>query len=178
MQCDEFRHLMSSAAGDESELEKHLCGCQACDSWLKGELASPPSGLTPAQWHNATARCFPENLPTGAEIQSEPGFWHFFFNGLKYGVVFGLALITGLAIVDGLRTPDDAVKPGDFELVSFVADAYPEAVELEENFYTDVTFYETGESKSVSFLPQVQMPDFYETDDHTEEEETWNENSG
>ncbi len=178
MQCDEFRQLMSSATGDENELERHLCECQACNAWLNGELASPPPGLTPAQWHNATARCFPENLPTGAAADGEAGFWHFFFNGLKYGVVFGLALITGLAIVDGLRPPADLSKQSDFELVSFVADAYPEAVEPEENLYTDVTFYEPGESKSVSFLPQVQIPSFYDTEDNTEEEESWNENSG
>ncbi len=173
MNCEEFRKLMSTSTGDEAALAKHLDSCSECDVWLKSELDSPPPGLTQAQWHDATARCFPEKLPTAADQKAEPDFWHYFFNGLKYGMVFGLSLVTGFALLDSFEKP---VEPGSqIELVSFIDDEYDRADSTATNLYSDVTFLDADESKSVSFLPNVQMQSFYNTD---QEETTWNENSG
>lgn len=177
MQCEEFRRLMLASEGNESELEKHLESCPACDAWLQKELATPPEGLTPAQWHDATARCFPEQVPATKAPEAEPEtFWTFFFNGLKYGMIFGLSIVTGFAILEHLQGPEKILpKPQEVTLVSFIE---PSDTTLPDFFETpefDVTFYENSDSKIVSFLPKVQMQSFYETN---EEEETWNENQG
>ncbi len=173
MNCEEFRRLMSSSTGDETELAKHIDSCSKCDSWLNQELTSPPPGLTQAQWHDATARCFPEKLPAEEVQTAEPDFWHYFFNGLKYGMVFGLALVTGFALLESFERPVE--QGSQIELVSFIDDDYDQADSAATNFYSDVTFFEEDESKSVSFLPNVQIQSFYNTD---QEENAWNENSG
>ena len=179
MQCEEFRQLMLASEGNEGELEKHLESCPACDAWLQKELATPPEGLTPAQWHDATARCFPEQVPAvkapEAEAEAET-FWTFFFNGLKYGMVFGLSIVAGFAILEHLQGPaKNLPQPQEVKLVSFVEPSETALPDFFEKPGFDVTFYENGDSKIVSFLPKVQMQSFYET---TEEEETWNENQG
>ncbi|MDD3148574.1 MAG: hypothetical protein PHD82_14870 [Candidatus Riflebacteria bacterium] len=174
MKCEEFKKHISASTGNEAELEQHLASCPACDAWVQKELASPPEGLTPAQWHDATARCFHEKLPENVE-EAAPDFWQFFFNGLKYGLVFGLSLVTGFAVLEHLNPQAGPAKTETVEMLSFVDDIAPELPEFVEKTDLSVTFYDIGESKFVSFLPMVQMQSFYEID---QEEETWNENSG
>ena len=174
MKCEEFKNLMSSSNGNEAELERHLADCQACDAWLQKELSSPPTGLTPAQWHDATARCFPEKLPENS-VEAAPDFWQFFLNGMKYGLVFGLSLVTGFALLEHLNHAGGPAAADKIEMVSFIDDIEPALPDFVESSDLDVTFYEVGESKFVSFLPKVQIQNFYEIE---QEEETWNENSG
>lgn len=177
MQCEEFRQLMLASEGNEGELEKHLESCPACDAWLQQELATPPEGLTPAQWHDATARCFPEHGPAAKAPEAEQEtFWTFFFNGLKYGMVFGLSIVAGFAILEHLHGPGKNLpQTPEVALVSFIDPAETALPDFLETPDFDVTFYENSDSKIVSFLPKVQMQSFYETN---EEEETWNENQG
>ena len=177
MQCEEFRQLMLASEGNEGELEKHLESCPACDAWLQQELATPPEGLTPAQWHDATARCFPEHGPAAKAPEAEQEtFWTFFFNGMKYGMVFGLSIVAGFAILEHLQGPEKNLpQPQEIALVSFIEPSETASPDFLETPDFDVTFYENSDSKIVSFLPKVQMQSFYETN---EEEETWNENQG
>ncbi len=174
MKCEEFRRLMSLSQGDETELEKHVCECPACDAWLQKEIAAPPEGLTPAQWHNATARCFPAQLPEKAIHADTGGFWQYFANGMKYGLVFGLSLITGFAVID-LLNPSAPPDREPAALVSFIDDQDIELPNFLENNFYDVTFYQADESRIESFLPKVQLPSFYEID---KEESVWKENQG
>lgn len=174
MKCEEFRRLMSLSQGDESELEKHITECPECDAWLQKEIADPPAGLTPTQWHNATARCFPAELPE-KEAQGKAGdFWQYFLNGMKYGLVFGLSLITGFAVIELLSPPAQPPREPAV-LMSFIDDHEIELPNFLENNVYDVTFYQANESKIGSFLPKVQLPSFYEID---KEESIWKENQG
>lgn len=174
MKCEEFRRLMSLSQGDESELEKHITECPACDAWLQKEIAAPPEGLTPAQWHNATARCFPAVLPAKTAPADAGDFWQYFANGLKYGLVLGLSLITGFAIIELFNPPvQNPREPAT--LMSFIDDNDMELPNFLENNIYDVTFYQADESKIESFLPKVQLPSFYEID---KEESVWKENQG
>lgn len=177
MQCEDFRRLMLASEGNESELEKHLESCPACDAWLQKELATPPEGLTPAQWHDATAHCFPEQVPAVKAAETVPEtFWTFFFNGLKYGMVFGLSIVTGFAILEHFQGAENNLpKPQEVALVSFIEPSDTTLPDFLETPEFDVTFYENSDSKIVSFLPKVQIQSFYETN---EEEETWNEKQG
>ncbi|MDD3147786.1 MAG: hypothetical protein PHD82_10815, partial [Candidatus Riflebacteria bacterium] len=84
-------------------------------------------------------------------------------------------LVTGFAVLEHLNPQAGPAKTETVEMLSFVDDIAPELPEFVEKSDLSVTFYEAGESKFVSFLPMVQMQNFYEID---QEEETWNENSG
>ncbi|GAB4276388.1 MAG: hypothetical protein Kow0029_18300 [Candidatus Rifleibacteriota bacterium] len=179
MKCEEFRDLIVSEKADLPELEKHLEACEACSKWLDSELATPPEGLTSAEWISATARCMPaiENkisiesaTPTEEPIRSG------FFEGLKYGFVFGLSIIFGLAIVQVSTDHKLAKSEQNLEMVSFLDDSNDEIPVFFEKNFSDVTFLDFEESKMVSFMETEQIPSFLE--DNLEEDPWIERDSG
>lgn len=174
MKCEEFRRRISESDSLETDLEQHLSGCHECESWLQLEVATPPEGLTPAQWQEATARCFPEKLPEPKPEVKEQSFWEFYLNGFKYGMVFGLSLITGFALLEFIQPAPDKDHATGIEMSSFVDQAETVMPVFFENDFSTVTFVDSVESNLVSFVADEQLPDFYEH----QEDEKWTENSG
>ncbi len=169
MNCEEFRVLMVSPTEREDELSEHLNNCQSCNEWIEKELAQAPHGLTPAQWQSATARCFPEAVEF-AKIKDNKtdGFWTFFINGLKYGMVFGLSIVTGFAILS-LR---DEVRPSynleTHHEMSFLSDEQNGLPVFIEKTELDVTFLSIEDSELMSFVETSEMPNFIEENQEEE----------
>jgi hypothetical protein len=178
MQCDEFRKLVLSRDNMDETLEHHLQECPSCASWLDAEIEKPPQGLTPAEWQAATARCFPAiDMTKPAAVKNDESFWDFFINGMKYGVVFGLSIVTGFALLS--LKPSASPHPGyDLEArekISFIEDSGPEKMVFIESSNSDVTFLSYDDSELSSFVENSELPDFIEYD---KEEDTWKEQAG
>jgi hypothetical protein len=176
MNCEDFKALIVSDDADKLELEKHLESCDDCAKWLNRELSSPPEGLSKAEWQSATSRCMPK-LDNQAESKEPevlpPPVSRGFFTGLKYGLVFGLSIITGLAIVQ-LHQESQTDKPlKRMEIQSFVDESSLEMPVFYEKDFSDVTFFDYGDSKLLSFVEDEEIPSFIEED--TQEEDLWTE---
>jgi hypothetical protein len=176
MNCEDFKALIVSDDADKLELEKHLESCDDCAKWLNRELSSPPEGLSKAEWQSATSRCMPK-LDNQAESKEPevlpPPVSRGFFTGLKYGLVFGLSIITGLAIVQ-LHQESQTDKPlKRMEIQSFVDESSLEMPVFYEKEFSDVTFFDYGDSKLLSFVEDEEIPSFIEED--TQEEDLWTE---
>lgn len=177
MQCEEFRILIHDSVNQDTALEQHLANCDACATWLQKEVSTPPEGLTPAQWQEATARCLPEILTKSAPIaatEKSQNFWDFYLNGLKYGMVFGLSLITGFALLKHLKPEVHHTDDSKIEMVSFLDSSESQLPVFYENKFSDVTFVDSAESQSMSFISKEQIPIFF---DELKEDEKWTERS-
>jgi len=169
MKCEDFKNMIISSENNEDELSDHLDTCISCKEWLDAELSQAPKGLTPAQWQAATARCFPA---IDDVIKEDPAktesFWSFFGQGLKYGMVFGLSIVTGFAILS-LKIDN----PPRFNLeakheISFLTQETKELPGFLEIQNFDVTFLSYNDSELMSFVENIEMPNFLEL---TQEEE-------
>ncbi len=182
MNCDEFRKQIIAEESDLKALEKHIDSCPECAAWVEKELATPPMGMSKADWVNATSRCMPTTLPmpekdeTAKEAITDPEpISTGFFSGLKYGLVFGLSIITGLAIIQLAQFDPSKVaeKGGRMEIASFIEDETTKLPTFFEKDFSDVTFFDYRESKLMSFVENEQIPSFIE---ENQEEEQWIEN--
>jgi hypothetical protein len=182
MNCDEFRKQIIAEDSDLKALENHIDSCRDCAAWVEKELSTPPLGMSKADWVSATSRCMPTSLPTQETVKSneetatdpEP-ISTGFFSGLKYGLVFGLSIITGLAIVQLAQFDPSKVaeKSGRMEIASFIEDETAKLPTFLEKDFSDVTFFDYRESKLMSFVENEQIPSFIE---ENQEEEQWIEN--
>jgi tetrahydromethanopterin S-methyltransferase subunit G len=177
MKCENFKKLMLSANPDYEVLEKHMQECSSCRCWVEKELATPPEGLSSAQWLSATARCLPE-LPKEVENSKEEAVKANpvtlgFLNGMKYGLVFGLAIITALAIlqIDVEKRRDSALN--GLEMQSFLEQPAEKMPEFMSTEFSSVTFLDYDDSKDMSFIETEKIPSFIE---EPEEENLWIEN--
>lgn len=169
MKCEDFRVLIATQNEHEDKLSEHLNNCHSCNEWLEKELAQAPQGLTPAQWHAATARCFPE---TGEFARSDSkdveGFWTFFTNGLKYGMVFGLSIVTGFAILTIREETKPAYNLETRHEISFLPDEQKDLPVFLEKSQFDVTFLQFEDSEVMSFVESNEMPNFIEENQEEE----------
>ncbi len=178
MNCEEFRMKIIADNQDLSELESHLQSCSSCSAWLEKELATPPDGLSAAEWSNATARCMPDALPVGSarkDIDSSPPDQTVkgsFFNGLKYGLVFGLSIVTGFAILELMRVNPTVDSSKKVEIARFVEPDEQKLPVFTEMYFSDVTFFDYHDSNIISFVENEKIPSFFE---ETQEEELWND---
>ncbi|MEW6713425.1 MAG: hypothetical protein AB1403_26625, partial [Candidatus Riflebacteria bacterium] len=178
MNCEEFRMKIIAEDQDLSALETHLQSCSSCSAWLERELATPPEGLSAAEWNNATARCMPDALPiesSGKDNDPSPQDQTMkgsFFNGLKYGLVFGLSIITGFAVLELMRVNPTVDSSKKVEIASFMEVDERKLPDFIEKDFSDVTFFDYHDSKIISFVENEKIPSFFE---ETQEEELWND---
>ena len=115
MNCDEFRKEITSGNDLSDDLIKHKLECKDCQDWLQKELSTAPNGLTSEEWNNAVSKCLNINIEesdgnnmkqnetkpanTNEKPESEKSFMDYYLSGLKYGIVFGLAIVVGFAII-------------------------------------------------------------------------------
>lgn len=116
---------MQKGSDITAELEEHQKSCKACQEWLANEISTAPSGVSEADWENAVSKCFPDKVEdtvkkqntekenivdSNSEVQTEDKpelkengepktFMDYYMSGLKYGLVFGLAVVIGFAII-------------------------------------------------------------------------------
>jgi hypothetical protein len=188
MKCKEFRKQILNDGEDMQSLEKHLNECDECALWLNQELKNPPEGFSKAEWQSATARCMPDTaeISKNTDEEKQPqsnnkdkSLLSGFLNGLKYGVVFGLSIITAVAIIQLQQNhiKENSLKP--VEIQSFVENSEKELPSFYESDYSDVTFFEIEDSKLMSFIEKndeaESIPSFIE--ENTQEEELWFENN-
>lgn len=165
MKCHEFKSLIKEPQDNEKELEAHLAECPECCQWLNNEITTPPDGLTPTEWQRATSRCFPETkeLVKAAEPES---FWKYYVNGLKYGAVFGLSIVTGFAILnlkEETLTTYDLSKPQELSFAEPFADSLPDFL-AKDKF--PVTFLSDEDSKLIRLVEKAQI--FYFMEEYKE----------
>ncbi|MFZ5949570.1 MAG: hypothetical protein ACOYXC_02610 [Candidatus Rifleibacteriota bacterium] len=178
MNCEEFRMKIIADDQDLSALESHLQSCSSCCAWLEKELATPPEGLSAAEWNNATARCMPESLPIGSSRenidapQEDQTMKGNFLNGLKYGLVFGLSIIVGFAILELMSVPPTVDSSKKVEIASFLDSDEKKLPDFFEKNFSDVTFFDYHDSKIISFVENEKIPSFFE---ETQEEDLWND---
>lgn len=169
MKCEEFRAMIISSENSEDQLSGHLETCLSCKKWLDSELLQAPQGLTPAQWQAATSRCFPAIDDVVKEEAEKPeSFWSFFGQGLKYGMVFGLSIVTGFALLSLKIENQPKFNLETRHEISFLADTPKELPSFMEINKFDVTFLSYNDSELMSFVEHSEMPDFLE---QTQEEE-------
>lgn len=173
MNCEDFRRQITAGDNDLPELERHLDDCQACARWLEQELATAPQGLSQAEWLSATSRCMPDlaavNVNTEEITDPEPVKTGF-LSGLKYGLAFGLSIITALAVLDlGNRPNHREEKQVIGSFVERPEQGLPSFIEKD---FSDVTFFEFRDSKLVSFIEAEKIPSFIE---ENQEDISWTE---
>ncbi|MGM0599955.1 MAG: hypothetical protein ACQETH_09090 [Candidatus Rifleibacteriota bacterium] len=188
MKCKEFRKQILNDGEDMQSLEKHLNKCDECALWLNKELKNPPEGFSKAEWQSATARCMPDtteisnNTDAAKQPESEnndKSLFAGFLNGLKYGIVFGLSIITAIAVIQLQQNhiKENNLKPAKIQ--SFLEDTEKELPSFYEKNFSDVTFYEYEDSKLLSFVDKNDetdpIPSFIE--ETTQEEDLWYENN-
>lgn len=184
MNCDEFKKQIITENSDLTKLENHIESCRDCAAWVEEELLTPPTGMSKANWVNATLRCMPtthfmsekDETPQNNSSNSK-SILSVFFSGLKYGLVFGLSIITGLAIIQVAELESFKVDKGikKIEIASFIDETTKLPTFLEKNF-SDVTFFNYHESNLMSFVENEQIFSFIEKN---QEDEQWFEsNSG
>ena len=188
MKCKEFRTQILNDGEDMQSLEKHLNECDDCALWLNQELKNPPEGFSRAEWQAATARCMPDtteiinNKANTEKLENEDknkSVLSGFLNGLKYGIVFGLSIITAVAIIHLQQNhiKESNLKP--VKIQSFVEVSENELPSFYEKDFSDVTFLEPEDSKLMSFVEKNDeaetIPSFIE--ETTQEEDLWYENN-
>ena len=111
MDCKKFREKISSGADFDEELIKHKEDCKECQEWLNKELSTAPTGISSEDWNKAVSKCLPNegnkkqksqnNQEKELKNQSNENktFMDYYLSGLKYGIVFGLAIVVGFAII-------------------------------------------------------------------------------
>ncbi len=172
MKCKEFRKEISRPETPSTEAETHLEHCAECQLWIEKEISSPPPGLSEAQWQTSTARCFPEatvkSIIETNSADKPAGFWGFFADGLKFGMVFGLSIVTGFAI---LSVKSETVESFDLKkrhAISFYEASEGKLPEFYEKEKMDVTFFDYSDSNLLSFVEKSEIPEFF---DKSQEEE-------
>ena len=112
MNCEEFRKQITSGADFTEELLEHHNSCKDCSIWLEMELKTTPKGLNKEAWNKVIEKCLVDekaqkqtntgtkiNQDIGEEPKEEKSFISCYLSGLKYGLVFGLAIVIGFAII-------------------------------------------------------------------------------
>lgn len=100
MQCEEFKTLILNGIEDEETI-KHISNCENCRVWLNKELSKPPEGFSQEKWNKLKNNItnINSNIEKTTIKSAEKSFWDYYFSGLKYGIVFGLAIVIGFSII-------------------------------------------------------------------------------
>ena len=115
MNCKEFRKKISSGDDLTDDLIEHKVKCKECQDWIQKELSTAPNGLTTEEWNKAVSKCLNNDIKESDGInmkenetkstesnekpEAEKSFMDYYLSGLKYGIVFGLAIVVGFAII-------------------------------------------------------------------------------
>ena len=110
MECKEFREKISAGNDFDNEMIEHKEKCSECQKWIEKELSTAPSGVSEEAWNKAVSKCLPtaekesdNSKPAENDIKSDSEenktFMDYYLSGLKYGIVFGLAIVVGFAII-------------------------------------------------------------------------------
>ena len=112
MDCKEFREKISAGNDFDKVLIEHKEKCSDCREWIAKEISTTPSGVSEEEWTKAVSKCLPTEKkdsikpkPTEDKTESKTDsdenktFMDYYLSGLKYGIVFGLAIVVGFAII-------------------------------------------------------------------------------
>lgn len=99
MDCKEFRKQITAGSDNLEEMLEHRKNCQDCESWLMKEVSTAPEGISEEEWKKLR-----QGLKKGEERikkkeDEEKSFLDYYLSGLKYGLVFGLAVVIGFSII-------------------------------------------------------------------------------
>ena len=129
MDCKEFQEKIKSGSELTEELLDHKLNCKTCQEWVINELSKAPEGMSNKQWKstiskfsnietkNTKSETNSENIDKDKNTipstkknkknpqietkspEEEKSFSGYYFSGLKYGIVFGLAIVVGFSII-------------------------------------------------------------------------------
>ena len=110
MNCKEFREKISAGNDFDKELIEHKEKCSDCQEWIAKELSTAPKGVSEEAWNKAVSKCLPENNKSSdnkndknqkdkSNPEESKSFMDYYLSGLKYGIVFGLAIVIGFSFV-------------------------------------------------------------------------------
>lgn len=117
MNCEEFKNSISKNSIGEDDLLKHIETCEGCKKWLQKEVSTPPEGVNPEIWaslNRDTSELKETKETAQLETSSSPNentegkpeadkddksFLDYYLSGLKYGIVFGIAVVIGFSII-------------------------------------------------------------------------------
>lgn len=126
MDCKEFQEKIKSGSELTEELLDHKLNCKSCQEWVIKEVSTAPEGMSDKQWEskiskfsnietnkkdNNTKNTDNKPLPSSEKtdtksikketkpVEKEKSFSDYYFSGLKYGIVFGLAIVVGFSIL-------------------------------------------------------------------------------
>ena len=144
MDCNEFRKKITDGADFDKELIEHKGSCKDCQEWLNNELHTAPNGLSKEDWDKAVSKCLDKNNKDTTNTQNtkdekeedtkepenEKSFLDYYLSGLKYGIVFGLAIVVGFAIVQNQNEAKQQSISNQTNLASDTANISSEAPTL------------------------------------------------
>ena len=128
MDCKEFQEKIKSGSELTEELLDHKLNCKSCQEWVIKEVSTAPEGMSNQQWkskiskfsnietktnstENKIDKTEQKPLPSSENqdketknkvnkpVEKEKSFSDYYFSGLKYGIVFGLAIVVGFSIL-------------------------------------------------------------------------------
>ncbi|MBP5469690.1 MAG: hypothetical protein J6Z11_10665, partial [Candidatus Riflebacteria bacterium] len=124
----EFQEKIKSGSELTEELLDHKLNCKSCQEWVIKEVSTAPEGMSNKQWESKISKFSsietntnkkdndtkdPDNKPLPSSentenktikkdtkpVEKEKSFSDYYFSGLKYGIVFGLAIVVGFSIL-------------------------------------------------------------------------------
>lgn len=107
MNCEQFKEKILHG-DDSSELKEHLESCKLCHDWINSEIKNVPEGVASEKW-NTLIQSINKNdvqdkdngevINSDVNTSKEKTFLDYYLSGLKYGIVFGIAIVVGFAII-------------------------------------------------------------------------------
>ena len=118
MNCKEFREKISAGNDFDKDMIEHKEKCSDCRNWIAKELSTAPTGVSEDAWNKAVSKCMPTNdnaLNNDKQInkneenntEENKSFMDYYLSGLKYGIVFGLAIVVGFSLI---QNPNETNK--------------------------------------------------------------------
>ena len=177
MKCKEFRNLLQTGKEEvNNTLEQHLSCCAECSEWVEKFIAEKPVGLNIASWETPTINCMPD-ISKYIVVEKEISMFASFKSGIKYGLVFGLAVVIALAIFNpGSNNNLDVFSTNKLAISSKIPSFYA----IDNNFNKKNMFFVTDvndtNSNIKSFVEDEKIPSFYE--ENLEESQWFETQSG
>lgn len=170
MKCKEFRDQLQTGKEYNETLEKHISSCHECNEWVTSFIDSDAKLLKNADWDAPTMKCMPDISKYITE-KKEITMFDSFKSGIKYGLVFGLAVVIALAFFK----PDTSTITNSLSQKNItIPSAIPAFYTFESNFNKKSMFFVTDvdeeDSNISSFVEDEKIPSFYE---EKSEESTW-----
>lgn len=115
MNCEEFKKTILEGKDIKDESKTHLENCNKCKDWLNKELQQPPEGISKEKWDILLKPQAPKNEEEQQPVESNKteenkSFLDYYLSGLKYGIVFGLAIVIGFAIIQNKNEDNELPK--------------------------------------------------------------------